>query len=104
MLQGHVFDSFLRKDLKSGGPFMLSQFIGGMPPAVFLFLLGMTFSFLMDSMERKSVSTGSRVLGALRRAGYLMACAMAFRFQMYIVAFDQKPWTDMLRVDVLNNM
>jgi uncharacterized membrane protein len=104
MLQGHIFDSFLRRDLKAGGPFMLSQFIGGMPPAVFLFLLGMTFSFLMDSMERKSVSTGSRVLGALRRAGYLMACAMAFRFQMYIVAFDQKPWTDMLRVDVLNNM
>jgi uncharacterized membrane protein len=104
MLQGHVFDSFLRKDLKSGGPFMFSQFVGGMPPAVFLFLLGMTFAFLMDSLERKGVPARRRVLGALRRAGYLLACAFAFRFQMWVVAFDQKPWTDMLRVDVLNNM
>jgi hypothetical protein len=64
----------------------------------------MTFAFLMDSLERKSVPASSRVLGALRRAGYLLACALAFRLQMWIVAFDQKPWTDMLRVDVLNNM
>jgi uncharacterized membrane protein len=104
MLQGHIFDSFLRHDLKANGPFMFSQFVGGMPPAVFLFLLGMTYAFLMDSMERKSLSGGRRVRGALKRAGYLLACALAFRLQMYVVAFDQKPWTDMLRVDVLNNM
>ena len=104
MLQGHVFDSFLRKDLKANGPFQLSQFVGGMPPAVFLFLLGVTYAFLMDSLERKGVTAQERVRGSLRRAGYLFACAFAFRLQMWIVAFDQKPWTDMLRVDVLNNM
>ena len=104
MLQGHVFDSFLRKDLKAQGPFQLSQFVGGMPPAVFLFLLGVTYAFLMDSLERKGVPAWERVSGSLRRAGYLFACAFAFRLQMWIIAFDQKPWTDMLRVDVLNNM
>ena len=40
MLQGHVFHSFLRNDLRTGGPYVMSQFAGGMPPAVFLFLLG----------------------------------------------------------------
>ena len=104
MLQGHVFDSFLRKDLKTQGPFQFSQFVGGMPPAVFLFLLGVTFAFLMDSLERKGLGAAVRVRGSLRRAGYLFAVAFAFRLQMWIVAFDQKPWTDMLRVDVLNNM
>ena len=53
MLQGHVFQSFLRNDLREGGPYQVSQFAGGMPPAVFLFLLGVTFAFLMDSQERK---------------------------------------------------
>ncbi len=53
MLQGHVFDSFLKNDLKGGGPYVLSQFLGGMPPAIFLFLTGVTLAFLMDSTERK---------------------------------------------------
>ena len=34
MLNGHVWDSFLRDDLRSGGPYILSQFLGGMPPAI----------------------------------------------------------------------
>ncbi len=56
MLQGHVFQSFLRSDMRTGGAYLMSQFAGGMPPAIFLFLLGVTFAFLMDSQERKGVS------------------------------------------------
>src|SRR2546421_265539 len=44
MLQGHVFQSFLRNDLREAGPYVMSQFAGGMPPAIFLFLLGVTFA------------------------------------------------------------
>src|ERR1017187_5242246 len=77
MLQGHVFDSFTRTDLRQGGPFLMSQFAGGMPPAVFLFLLGVTFAFLMDSQERKGVSAGTRFLAAIKRSGYLFVAAFA---------------------------
>src|SRR5271166_6236472 len=84
MLQGHVFQSFLRNDLRTGGPYTLSQFAGGMPPAVFLFLLGVTFAFLMDSQERKGVSAGGRVLASLRRSGYLFGAAFAFRLQLWL--------------------
>jgi uncharacterized membrane protein len=105
MLQGHVFHSFLRNDLRgTGGAYDLSQFIGGMPPAVFLFLLGVTFAFLMDSQERKGVSGRGRVLASLRRSGYLFAVAFLFRLQLWIVSFDKSPWTDLFRVDVLNAM
>src|SRR6202167_2776880 len=79
MLQGHVFQSFLRNDLRGGGPYLMSQFAGGMPPAVFLFLLGVTFAFLMDSQERKGVSAAGRLRASLKRAGYLFAAAFAFR-------------------------
>ncbi len=104
MLQGHVFQSFLRDDLRTGGPYMMSQFMGGMPPAVFLFLLGITFAFLMDSQERKGFATGKRLFGAVRRSGYLFAAAFAFRLQLWLFSFDKSPWTDLFRVDILNCM
>src|SRR5579863_5569266 len=104
MLQGHVFHSFLRDDLRKGGPYLASQFVGGMPPAVFLFLLGVTFAFGMDSQERKGASASARFVAALKRAGQIFALAFAFRLQMWIVSIDKSPWTDLLRVDVLNTM
>src|SRR4051812_16947793 len=104
MLQGHVFDSFTRTDLRQGGPFLMSQFAGGMPPAVFLFLLGVTFAFLMDSQQRKGLPSGSRWLAAFKRSGYLFAAAFAFRLQLWLFSLGQSPWTDILRVDILNSM
>ena len=71
MLQGHVFDSYLRPDLRPGGAFTFSQFVGGMPPAMFLFLTGVTLAFLMDSSERKGMPPRRRVWTSLQRAGYL---------------------------------
>jgi hypothetical protein len=104
MLQGHVFDSFLRNDLRGGGAFIYSQFIGGMPPAIFLFLTGVTLAFLMHSSERKGLEGGARVRAALRRAGYLLAVAAAFRVQMFLFAWPKSQWTDLFKVDVLNCM
>lgn len=104
MLQGHVFQSFLRNDLRGGGPYMMSQFLGGMPPAIFLFLLGVTFAFLMDSQEKKNVPPAGRWVAAMRRSGYLFAAAFAFRLQLWLFALGKSPWTDLLRVDILNCM
>ncbi|MBZ5625163.1 MAG: hypothetical protein LAQ69_41655 [Acidobacteriia bacterium] len=103
MLQGHVFDSFLKPDQRDGGPFVLSQFVGGMPPAIFLFLTGVTLAFLMDTTERKGLPPWERMTTAFRRSGYLFFLAFAFRIQLW--AFSQPaPWTDLFRVDVLNCM
>jgi uncharacterized membrane protein len=104
MLQGHVFDSFLRTDLHETGAFTMSQFAGGMPPAVFLFLLGVTFAFLMDSQERKGVAPAARWRACVKRSGYLFAVAFLFRLQLWVFSTGQSPWTDLLRVDVLNCM
>jgi uncharacterized membrane protein len=104
MLQGHVFQSFLRTDLREGGPYVMSQFAGGMPPAVFLFLLGVTFAFLMDSQEKKNIAPGARWLAACKRSGFLFAVAFLFRLQLWIFALGQNPWTELFRVDILNCM
>src|SRR5579863_1159901 len=60
MLQGHVFHSFNRTDLRTDGPFMLSQFFGGIGPAIFLVLTGITLAFLMDRREQQGFDALAR--------------------------------------------
>jgi uncharacterized membrane protein len=104
MLQGHVWESFTHKDLRDTGIYMMSQFPGGVAPAVFLFLSGVTLAFLIDSRERKGAGARGRILAAIRRAGYLGGLAILFRLQMWAFYWPNSPWTDLLRVDILNCM
>jgi len=104
MIQGHTFDSFADTGLRRQGPFMLSQFLGGMPPAIFLFLTGITFSFLMDSQDKQEPSGWRRVVAALKRSRYLFLLAFLFRLQLYVFGFPTSPASEILRVDILNCM
>ena len=56
MMTGHTFHSFTATELRNEGPYILSQFLGGLPPAIFLFLTGITFGFLMHRQERQNLS------------------------------------------------
>jgi hypothetical protein len=40
----------------------------------------------------------------LRRAAYILGIAFLFRLELWIAAWPGSPWTDLLRVDVLNCM
>jgi uncharacterized membrane protein len=104
MLQGHVWESFTHKDLRDSGVYMMSQFPGGVAPAVFLFLSGVTLAFLIDSRQQKGAGASGRLVAALRRAGYLGGLAILFRFQMWAFYWPNSPWKDLLRVDILNCM
>jgi len=104
MLQGHVFHSFNRTDLRTDGPFMLSQFLGGIGPAIFLVLTGITLSFIMDGRERQGMGAFGRWKAALRRSGYLFTLAFLFRLQLWSFAFGQSPWSALWKVDILNCM
>lgn len=104
MLQGHVFHSFTRPDLRAGDAYVLSQFVGGMPPAIFLFLTGVTLAFLMDKCERRGMGALERMSAALRRAGYLALLAILFRLQMFVFGLPQNDYAQLLRVDILNCM
>lgn len=104
MLQGHTFDSFTRNDLRGQGPYVLSQFAGGLPPAIFLFLTGMTFAFLMHSQEKRQASPWKRIFAALKRSRYLFLLAFLFRIQLYVFGYPDSPASELLRVDILNCM
>ena len=102
MLQGHTFHSLLRPELREHPAFIFSQFFGGQAAAIFLFLTGITFGLGMN--KREDLPAWQRITGALRRARYLFLLAIAFRLQMWVFALPNQPWTDLLRVDVLNAM
>jgi uncharacterized membrane protein len=104
MLQGHTFHSFTRNDLRDKGPYIFSQFLGGLPPALFLFLTGITFAFLMNSKEKQGAGTWPRLLAALKRSRYLFILAFLFRIQLYVFGFPTSPAGELWRVDILNCM
>jgi uncharacterized membrane protein len=103
MLQGHTFNSFARSDLHNHPVYVLSQFIGGMPAPIFLFLVGVTLAFRLDRADRMDLPPVARLKSALKRAAYLAAIAFAFRLQLWLFAWGN-PWTEIVRVDILNCM
>src|SRR5258708_1471980 len=115
ILQGHVFHSLLKQDLRHDGLWAISQFLGGIAPAIFLLLTGITLAFIMDKRERQGLGPRDRWHAALRRSGYLFMIAFLFRIQMYVFGLKTtfqpqftitpgSPTEELLRADVLNLM
>lgn len=104
MIQCHVFNSFTRLDAREGGPYVLSQFIGGMAAPLFLFMAGMTFGFQMEGLERREAVPWRRWLVSLRRAGYVFGIALLFRFTNWAGSWPGGNPGELTKVDILNCM
>jgi hypothetical protein len=104
ILQGHVFHAFTRPDDRGHAPYVLSQLFGGQGSAIFLFLTGMTLSFLIHRRESQGLGPAQRWFAAVRRATYLWLLAFLFRAQLWLFAYPGSNWTDLFKVDVLNCM
>lgn len=104
MLQGHVFHSFTLPNLRNNGPYVISQFFGGVGPAIFLVLTGITLAFLMDKRQKEGLGPKDRWLAAMRRSGYLFLLAFLFRIQLWVFGYPSSPTSELLKVDILNCM
>ena len=104
MIQCHTFNSFTRMDLREGGPYVLSQFVGGMAAPLFLLMAGMTTAFQMESLERRESNRWRRWAISLRRAGYILAIAFTFRFTNWIFSMPHASAAELTKVDILNCM
>ncbi len=104
MIQCHAFNSFARPESRSAGPYVLSQFVGGMAAVLFLFLAGVTFAFQMDRLDRKGLPPMARLRSMLRRAGYILGIAFLFRISNSLCTFPLPPLKVLFKVDILNCM
>jgi uncharacterized membrane protein len=104
MIQCHTFNSYALPDIREGGLYGLTQFVGGMAAPLFLFMAGMTMAFQMDSLERREATLSRRWLISLRRAGYVLLLAFLFRFSNWLLSLPKATLQEMLKVDILNCM
>jgi uncharacterized membrane protein len=102
MLQGHVMDSWLRPQDRSGEWFWWSQFLGGLPAPIFLFLVGVSLALVLDRMRRKGATRRELVARVLRRGGWILFLAYAFRLEQFLVWYPASEWSGLLKVDTLN--
>jgi uncharacterized membrane protein len=102
MFQTHCYDSWLGGDARNTGFLKTSQLLGTLPAPLFLFLAGISFALVTDKLIRKNLSPAEISRSMARRGAEIFAFGLLFRLQEFLIAWGWAPWSDLLRVDVLN--
>ena len=102
MFQTHCYDSWLGGSAREGRFIKLSQLGGTYPAPAFLFLAGISFALVTDKLRQKAVPANEIAGTMIRRGGEIFVLALFFRLQEFLLGQPWAPWTDLLRVDVLN--
>jgi Heparan-alpha-glucosaminide N-acetyltransferase, catalytic len=104
MFQTHCYDSWLGGEARKGSFLMYSQLGGTLPAPLFLFLAGISFALVTDKLVRKNLTAAQVTRTMARRGAEIFAFGLLFRLQEYLIAGGWAPWTDLLRVDILNTI
>ena len=104
MFQTHCYDSWLGGAARKSAFFGWSQLGGTLPAPLFLFLAGISFALVTDRMRRKGVSPNRIAATTIRRGAEIFALGLLFRVQEFALGQPWSPWTDLLRVDILNTI
>jgi uncharacterized membrane protein len=102
MFQTHCYDSWLGGTARNSQFLVGSQLLGTLPAPLFLFLAGISFALVTGKLIRKNLSPMEITRTMVRRGAEILAFGLLFRLQEFIVAWGWAPWSDLLRVDVLN--
>ncbi len=102
MFQTHCYDSWLGGDARNTRFLKGSQLLGTLPAPLFLFLAGVSFALVTDKLIRKNLSPSEITRAMVRRGAEIFAFGLLFRLQEFLIAWGWAPWSDLLRVDVLN--
>ncbi len=104
MIETHVFNSFLRMDLRKTDGYMIAQSIGGIAAPLFLFIAGIMVGFRIEKRDRQGYGPIARMLDVWKRGGYILCIAELILFQQYVSQGSFGNWRYLLRVDILNCM
>src|SRR5207245_6773695 len=102
--QTHCYDACLGGVARKTNFFMWSQLGGTLPAPLFLFLAGISFALVIDKLRQKGLASNQIALTVIRRAAEIFALGLLFRLQEFLIAFGWAPWSDLLRVDILNTI
>ncbi len=102
MFQTHCYDSWLTPAARSGSLYRYSQLLGTLPAPIFLFLCGVSFALVTERLWEKGRERDSIARQTIWRGAEIYALGFLFRVQEFALGYPKAPWTDLLRVDVLN--
>ena len=102
MFEVHCYDAWLGGSARRSSFFGWSQLSGTIPAPLFIFVSGITCALVADSMRRKGATQRAIALRMIRRGAEIFALGLLFRVQEFVLGWSVAPWTDLLRVDILN--
>ncbi len=102
MFQTHCYDSWLSPEARKSGFFLWSQLGGTLPAPLFVFLAGVSFALVTGRLRVKGLPANQIARTTIRRGAEIFGLGLLFRVQEFILGQPWAPWTDLLRVDVLN--
>ncbi len=104
MFQTHCYDAWLGGDARKSTFFTWSHVVGTLPAPLFLFLAGISFALVTDKLRRKGLPPNEVARITILRGAEIFGVALLFRLQEFVVALGWAPWSDLLRVDILNTI
>src|SRR5579863_6423096 len=102
MFQTHCYDSWLGGAARQTKFDQYSQIGGTLPAPLFLFLAGVSCALVTDRMRQKGLAPDVIARTTTLRGAEIVGFAYLFRLQEFLLGQPWSPWTDLLRVDVLN--
>jgi uncharacterized membrane protein len=76
--------------------------VGTVPAPLFLFLAGVSFALATDKLRQKGIGPDEIARTTILRGGEIFLLALLFRLQEFLLSLGHAPWSDLLRVDILN--
>jgi uncharacterized membrane protein len=102
MFQTHCYDSWLRPELHETQLYKLSQLGGTLPAPLFIFLAGVSVALVTEKSRQKGIAAAATAKQSILRGAEIFGLGLLFRVQEYALGYKWVPWTDLLRVDILN--
>jgi uncharacterized membrane protein len=104
MFQTHCYDSWLGAEARKSTFFMWSQLGGTLPAPLFLFLAGISFALVTDKLRQRGADPDQIARTTILRGAEIFGLGLLFRLQEFLLGYPWSPWTDLLRVDILNTI
>jgi uncharacterized membrane protein len=102
MFQTHCYNSWLSPQARKSSLYIWSQLGGTLPAPLFIFLAGISFALVTERLREKGFTRSAIAKTTIRRGAEIFRLGLLFRLQEYALGYPRSPWTDLLRVDVLN--
>jgi uncharacterized membrane protein len=102
MFQTHCYNSWLAPDARKSTLYAWSQLGGTLPAPLFIFLAGVSFALVTEKLREKGGVRSAVARTTILRGAEIYGLGLLFRVQEFIMGYRWAPWTDLLRVDVLN--